>query len=152
MNTTLRGSLSRFICVFFLLCAPASAQILKIRVINVKNGQPLPKQVVLVNFLYDHRENAPSNVESNLHLSTGADGIVSFPLPDRAPEHLGIQVKLTLDSWRCGCYVLAATPDVLSKGLLSSPSGATVPQPGEIVFTARPPTFFERIFDPLLRD
>lgn len=158
MNKIFRGSLSRLLCVFFLLCIPASAQGLKVRVINATNGQPLAQQGVLVNLIYEKKENAPSNIEWSLHLTTGADGTVSFPIPVPAPEHLWIQVKLTLDKWRCACYALAVTQDVLRKGLvpegsLKTPSSAAArAQRGEILFTARPPTFFERVFEPILRE
>jgi hypothetical protein len=134
----------------------ARAQNIKIRAINAEDGKPLAKQDVTVNLIYEKKENAPPNIEWTLHLSAGADGTVSLPLPAPAPDRLWVQVDSIPQHWRCACYVLANTQDVISKGLTllgnwkMTPSVDAHPRPGQIVFSARPPTFFERLLDPFM--
>jgi hypothetical protein len=128
---------------------------MRIRVVNSNNGQPLPKQSVSVNLLYDKGQKAPAKNEANLLLETDANGEAQFSLPEPAPAHLGAQVRLTSEHWHCGCMALAATEDVIQKGMLGSESTASSKsarlEPGVILFFARPFTFLERLLYPLMK-
>jgi hypothetical protein len=146
-------------CVLFL--CPSYACVghsVKIRIVSAKDGQPLKNQAVSVSFLYDKTQKTPPNLDPVLHLQTDVNGEASFLLPEPAPAHLGAVVHLTSENWRCGCMALADTQEVIRNGItLTETSQKPVAsthiqaQPGEIVFTARPLTFFERILQPLVR-
>jgi hypothetical protein len=147
-------------CVLFLCpCYACYGHSVKIRIVSEKDGQPLKNQAVSVSFLYDKTEKTPPNLDPILHLQTDVNGEASFSLPEPAPAHLGAVVHLTSENWRCGCMALTDTQEVIRNGITvpqTSQKAAAAPhpvqaQPGEIVFTARPLTFFERILQPLLR-
>ena len=148
---------SRFFVLFLTLwLGPmCSAQVIRIRVINSNNGQPLPKQSVSVNLLYDKGEKPPAKYEANLLLETDADGKAQFRLPEPVPAHLGVQVRLTSEHWHCGCMALATTQDVIQKGMSDSESTTSIKnaraEPGIILFLARPFTLLERLLYPLMK-
>ena len=144
--------------VLLLLSPLCSAQVIRIRVINSSNGQPLAKQSVSINLLYDKGEKAPARYEANLRLETDANGEARFLLPEPVPVHLAAQVRLTSEHWHCGCLALAATQDVIQKGIVQTlgpeSSGSATnekAEPGVILFFARPLTFLERLLYPLLK-
>jgi hypothetical protein len=133
-------------------------QAIKIRIINGKNGHPLPKQPVSVSLLYEQSETKPEKYDAIQHLDTDANGVAQFSLPEPAPAHLGVVVRLTSEHWHCGCDApaLVVTKELIQKGIvkgreLSSPAKSVTAAPGEIVFVARPFTFFEALFYPLLK-
>ena len=131
------------------------AQELKVRVINGKDGQPLPKQAVTVQFLND----TPVTASSPLRLETDPNGEVRFGIPKPLPEHLNVRVALTSEYWHCGCWVMADTSKVVQEGItqpaLSKGAKANdVPakaEPGEILIIARPFTFGERLLYPFVK-
>jgi hypothetical protein len=145
-------------CVFFLLSIPASAQGVKISTANADNWKPLSNEAVLVVFFYEKTKIRPGNPKNALHLTTDANGETSFALPDPAPAHLSVELHLATKNWRCACYVLTNTQEVLNKGLIRGVNSRAFPQvdleprPGTILFTARPPTFFEWLLGPLMRE
>jgi hypothetical protein len=145
-------------CVLVLCpCYACYGHSVKIRIVSAKDGQPLRNQAVSVSYLYDKTEKAPPNSDAILHLQTDANGEAAFSLPEPAPAHLWAVVHLTSENWRCGCLALADTQEVIRNGLTlthtsqKAESTHLQTQPGEIVFTARPLTFLERILQPLLR-
>ncbi len=103
-----------------------SAQIIRIRVVNSSNGPPLSKQSVSVNLLYDKGQKAPAKYETFLSLETDAKGEAQFGLPEPAPAHIWIQVRLTSEHWHCGCMALATTQDVIQKGMSYSESTTSI--------------------------
>src|SRR6202040_3406279 len=80
------------------------AQVVKIRIVSGKDGQPLKKQPVLVSFLYESKEKTPPDLRPTMQADTDANGEVSFHLPEPAPAHFGAQIRLTSENWRCACY------------------------------------------------
>jgi hypothetical protein len=129
-------------------------QVITIRVINAKNGHPLPKKHIMV-FLHDEKNEKGS---SHLQLETDAYGAARFTLPDPVPIHFSALVRLS-SHWRCGCLALVATQEVIQKGLAKGQgsTGATIPvatEPGEISFAARRRPFFDwlllTLFAPLM--
>jgi hypothetical protein len=148
-----------YLASFLLLSLGSScfAQAMKIRVINAADGSPLPKQQVSVALLYEGGEKTPANYEPVLTGETDANGEARFPIPEPAPAHLSAHVRLTSEHWRCGCMALAVTQDVLQKGIVESAanskkSAPIKPTPGEILFVARPESFFERLLGPLVKE
>ena len=131
------------------LCQGCFAQSIKVRVINGWDGRPLPKQGVSVQFFYEK----PPKVTPPQRLTTNANGEAQFSLPQWLPEHIDVQVALTSQYWHCACGVMADTEEVLTKGILqerrsSVPNAPLAPanrELGQIVFIARPFTFFERV-------
>jgi hypothetical protein len=115
------------------------AQELKVRVINGKDGQPLPKQAVTVQFVNE----TPVTASSPLRLETDANGEVRFGIPKPLPEHLHVRVALTSEYWHCGCCALR-------KGAKANDVPART-EPGEILIIARPFTFGERLLYPLVK-
>jgi hypothetical protein len=132
------------------------AQVVTIRVVNPKNSKPLQGRQISVSLLYEKGETVPERYDANLSLVTDADGEVRFALPNPAPRHMSAHVSLP-DIWGC-CGVLATTEEVIRVGIVA-PEGTvesgrksalpTKAVPGEVLFLARPPSFWERLFYPL---
>ena len=138
--------------------ADARAQVIRIRVINVNNGHPVPRQSVSVGLAYAKSEKAPAMYDANLRLETDANGEAQIRLPEPFPAHLVAQVRLTSEHWHCGCVALVATQDLIQKGIVQasgpeSTGSATnaKAEPGVILFLARPFTFLERLLYPLVK-
>jgi hypothetical protein len=126
-------------------------QVITIRVINGKNGGPLPKKHIVVTLLDEKNEKG----SSHLQLETDTHGEARFTLPDPIPTRLSAVVHLKSRSWRCGCWALVATQDVTQKGVVKGQNltKAAVPvkaDPGQIVFVARRLPFLEQLLDTLL--
>ena len=116
----------------------------------------MPNKIVSVSLLYEKRENRPRGYDSNLHLTTDVNGRAQFNLPTPIPARLWFVLSLEQKRWRCGCAFSApsTTEDLVRKGIvvgsnLTRSSAMKKTQPGELVFLARPATFFERLTDPL---
>jgi hypothetical protein len=146
--------------IFLLSVGPCCyAQAVTIRVINANDGGPLRYQQVSVSLLYDRGEAQPANYNGNLSLETDANGEANFVLPGPAPTHISAQVRLAPSHWRCGCVVLVATEELIRNGtsgtLPAADSGkSAVPVkavPGEILFVARPLSFWERLVYPFVK-
>ena len=62
---------------FLLLCAGpfCHGQAITIRIINGKNGQPVPKQHVSVSLLYRGSESKPAKHDAVQHLDTDGNGV-----------------------------------------------------------------------------
>jgi hypothetical protein len=146
-------------CFLLLWISPfCYGQAIRVRVINGKNGHPLPKQQVSVSLLYEGNETKPAKYDAIQHFDTDANGVAQFSLPEPAPAHLSVGVRLTSEHWHCGCAApaLVVTKELIQKGIvegweLSSPSKPVTAAPAEIVFVARPFTFFELLLYPLLK-
>ncbi len=144
-----------------LLLWPAHArceQVVRIRIISAKDGRPLKNQPISVSLLYEKTEKVPPNLDPNLSLQTDANGEAQLRLPEPPPAHIGAQVRLTSDNWRCACSALVTTHDVIVKGFTvtattkkSETSHSLQAQPGEILFAARPLGFFERLLEPFVK-
>jgi len=146
--------------VFVVLFSVGScfAQVVVIRAVNGNNGQPLQGRQVSVSLLYGKGEPAPEKYEASLNLVTDANGEAHFALPSPAPAHISAQVRVP-ESWRCGCGVLATTEELIHTGVVAP--GATVGSgnpatgakivPGEILFSARPLSFWERLLYPFVK-
>ena len=59
--------------------------VIRIRVVNVKTGRPVPKQTVTVSMLYDKNEKTPAKYSATLRLETDANGEAQLGLPEPAP-------------------------------------------------------------------
>ena len=150
-----------FVYVLALLVGPfCFAQVVTVRVINAANGRPLQKQHVSVSLLYDGGQKPPPRSEAIVTLDTDANGEARFTLPQPAPLHMSALVRLTSEHWVCGCRVLAATADVIQMGIVDSVPGGKSKKaaaslkaaPGEILFVARPFSFFERLLYPFVKE
>lgn len=166
LERSVRSAVARwggFLClVFFFVFWPGIdcfGHTIKIRMVNIANGHPLPKQPISIGLIYDKNEKPPANYSAHFQLETDANGEAEFQLPDPAPAHVAAQAHLTFEHWHCGCAALENTQDLIQKGFTaglatgSTPPGASVKaQPGEILFVARPFTFFERLMYPLTKE
>jgi hypothetical protein len=143
-------------CLCLLWIGPVSfSQVITIRVINGKNGRPLPKKHIMVSL----RDENNGKGSSHMQLETDVRGEARFTLPDPVPARLSVVVFLKSRSWRCGCSALVATQEVIQKGLAKGQAftGAAIPvvtAPGEISFAAHRRPFFDwlllTLFAPLL--
>ena len=146
-------------CLVLLFCPLCFGQRIKVGVINARDARPLQNAHVSVSLLYEQGAKTPERYESILRAETDTDGRAGFSLPQPLPTHVSIQVKFDSEHWRCACVALLATQDVLQKGVRvdaerdekphSSDTGQA--KSGEILFYARPLTFFERILYPFVK-
>ncbi len=117
-------------------------QVIRMRVINAENGHPLPKQHISVSLLYEKNEKVPAKYDALLHLETDVDGEARFSLPEPAPAHLSATTSLTSEHWRCGCWALVVTQELIQNGIvegqkLTTPAMQLKAEPREILFVAR---------------
>jgi hypothetical protein len=135
------------------------AQAVTIRVVNADNGRPLRDQQVNVSLLYQGGEAVPEKYDAHLSFHTDANGEVRFVLPHPAPGHLSAQVELNPAHWHCACGSLASTEELVSNGIVSQmPPGRqgksavpTTATPAQILFFARPLSFWQRLLYPLAK-
>lgn len=150
-------------CLLLLCYGPfCLAQDVTVRVINAENGHPVQKQAISVSFLYDKKydKEIPAKYDLVLNLETDVNGEAHFKLPEPPPVHFSAQVRMDWSRWKCGCGILGSTDDLVQKGIVgpvattdSKNSAALVKAvPGEILFVARPLSFFERLLGPLLKE
>lgn len=145
------ASLLRYLAFAALLCTGSGclAQAVTIRLVNVANQLPLPRQQVTVLLFYT-REDRPANYEEDLSFTTDASGEARFILPEPAPEHLFVEVPLPDSKWWCVCSSLSDTQEVMRTGTVELPRGedhgtALSAKPGEIVISARKLPFWKRL-------
>ncbi len=137
----------------------SAAQSFKVRVLDGSNGRPLQNQQVLISLLYDKSQAAPAVDDSSLHRTTDSVGEIEFRLPDVAPAHIWVSVRLTSPYWRCGCLAFVSTQDLLLKGVVEdraqskskSPDAQRQEIPGYILFVAHPYSLFWRLLYPLVK-
>jgi hypothetical protein len=126
------------------------AQSVKVLVVDDKNGRPLPRQAVSLQFFYER----PARVTPPLRATTDSKGEAQFSIPQPNPEHLDVRVALTSGHWHCACWLMSDIEPVLRNGvalkLQSKPPWANA-EPGLIVFHARPFTFVERLLYPIMK-
>jgi hypothetical protein len=124
------------------------AQEVIVRVVNVSNDQPLPNESVIVQFLRPQASSSP------MRLTTDAKGEAHFNIPDSQTEHIDVRVVLKSGRWDCNCWIMTDTKTVQQGILLFAPMknrNAPVPKPYEIVVSARPKGFLERLLWPLTK-
>jgi len=140
--------------VLFLLAPTVSclAQQVTVRVVDIKNGQPLKGEKVVIQFFAAHPSLSPTTVQ------TDVNGETHFVVPNPTPEYVDVHVFLKSEHWHCGCWVYARTNRVLQQGVVQSPATKmrqgiqeAAGKPGEIVIVARPLTFFEKLLYPLVK-
>lgn len=138
-----------------LLSSLCPAQELIVRVLNAKNRNPLAKQTVTVQYLYEK----PPSASSPVRLQTDNHGEARFPLPSSANVEVNVMVSLTSEHWNCGCWVMAESAKVLQYGVVGpTPSVNTKdaesfkPGPGEVVILASPFTRWQRLLYPLVKE
>jgi hypothetical protein len=134
-------------------------QVIRLGVINGKNGNPLAKQHVSIALEYREGEPKPAKCDRHLSLETDANGIIKVSLPEPAPAHFPAGARLTSEYWHCVCNTPPSviTKVILEEGIvvggdLRSPQAFVKAAPGEILFVARPFAFFERIFYPRYKE
>ncbi len=147
-----RAALSCF-AVLFCQTYAASAQMLRVRVVDARNGDAISKQSVWVQFY----ESPANRLFRQIQYETGRDGLVEFPVP--APQPSQIFVSLPLGSFRCSSVVQVAPADVVAHGATGqydcAPAKAAKDlkaKPGEIILFVRPFTLWQRLLAPLLRE
>jgi hypothetical protein len=142
--------------IFLVMLSPSClAQAVTIRVINANDGSPLQKQPVSVTLSYSKGEESPAS----LTYETDVNGEIHFALPKPAPERLSAQVRLTSEHWRCGCGVVVPTKTLVQEGVIGPLPGdqsersaaRIIAMPGEILFVARPLSFWERLLYPFVK-
>jgi hypothetical protein len=137
-----------------LLCPHSFGETVTVRVINEKNGHPLSKQPVVVQFLYEKGTKVSENNEAVLHLETDSSGEAKFSIPQVIPETLWVRANLTTEHWDCDCMLLTGTKEIIHKGWNGRRNhpGPHNAIPGHIVFTAHPFTLLERLLYPLVKE
>lgn len=135
------------------------AQTITIRIIDVSKGRSLQKQQVMIYPLYTGNDKTSIDTSESIQLETGTRGDAQFHVTEPMPNRLMVKVILSHGHWWCGSIEFADVQEVIQKGIVGLPPGpkpkktdVTVnPVPGEIIFLARPMTFFERLIHPLVK-
>jgi hypothetical protein len=152
---------SCLILVLLFWLGPACfAQTLRVRVLDCTSGHPLPKQQVALSLLNDRGERINPKNEPHLRYETDADGSARFKLPEPVPLRIEVDVSLTSQQWSCGCFALLNTRDVIRDGAVEAKACRgekrskvlPKPEPGEILFLALPPTWWQKLLWPLTKD
>jgi hypothetical protein len=136
------------------------AQSVTVRVIDIHNGRPLPKEKVSLALMYEKGQKTPAASGPNLSGETDASGEAHFRIAEPLPSHFSVMVHLTSEYLRCGCWVLGSTSDLLQKGIVGPPpsprqekSDATIKAaPGEVLVLTSPMPFLERLFYPIMKE
>jgi hypothetical protein len=147
-----RMHLMKAILIFCILVAGTAsfAQQVTVRLINDKNGRPLVKESVVVQFL------DPQSASSPTKLETDSSGEARFVLPSPAPERVNVRVVLKSGHWHCGCWVMEDTKTVVEQGVVESAAARKLADefgrnPSHIIVIARPLTFGERLLYPFVK-
>lgn len=155
------GPLTVFLpCALLLaLASGCLAQTITVRVVNADNGHPLRGQQVSIQSLYARMESAGPKHNPSPRFKTDSNGEVRYLLPTPAPEHLSIIVTLTSKQWRCACWMMVTTENMIRQGVVGpvpakskSAAARFKPLPGQLLIAARPPTLFERLFYPFVKE
>jgi hypothetical protein len=141
------------------LCPICFAQTITIRVINIRNGDPLQKQQVSISIGYDKGEEAPAKYDKIVNLETDIEGKAEYNLPEPPPRYVHFRVRLSSEYWHYAPVSTERTQELIQQGVVVStpqtkPRKSDFPikvKPGEIIFLARPFTFFERLFYPVTK-
>ena len=151
METTFR----HLVCVLLFALGPLCfGQAVTVRIITDKKV-PLQKEQVALSLLYEKGGKTPAKFDPILHSETDKEGEARFVLPDPAPAHLSVRVKLGSPYWHCGCGAFAETQEVIRDGIVDSaakPKAFSKAKPGEILFVVRPLSFFERLLYPVMKE
>jgi hypothetical protein len=118
-----------------------------VRLIDVKNGNPVKKAYVLVYGYSDYARGSP-NYTFHASIRTDKNGKAEFRIPETAPVYL----SLTASDWESHDSDTFRTADVQKSGVIT-PRAAFAratelnvsPLPGEIVFVFRRFTWWQRI-------
>ena len=86
-----------------------SAQTVRIRVVDVTNGSPIPKQQISVSGLYG----------KELILVTDANGEVQFELPKPSSAQFAVRADINYARWYCACLAFVTTAEVIQKGFMA---------------------------------
>lgn len=137
---------------------PASAPVVRVRVIDARNGKAYANLPVFIT-LYrrgleptDPRFGSADNIESDFKKTTNAKGEVSFVLPSPIPARISAEGG---GPYACG-DALFDTEKVLNSGVVGSDNCKGKlrkmrvkfeASPGEIIVFARPFSFWDGIFD-----
>jgi hypothetical protein len=137
------------------------AQLVTIRVIDVRNGHPVTNRQVSLSLLYAKDEKIPAKDGATLRGKTDSSGQAEFRLPEPRPPQVYAWADVTSsEHWWCVCSVLVETQDLIQKGYVALQPGpwankkpsSTKAVPAEIIFLARPWNLLERILAPLERE
>jgi hypothetical protein len=108
--------------------------------------------------LYEKNEAVPVKHDQITRV-TDTKGKVQIILPDPAPKYLSFSLQINWARWRCSSSDVVLTQDLIQQGIVGrippKRSKDDVPikaTPGEIVFPARPLSFFERLFYPVMKE
>lgn len=147
----------RYFTLLLLSCfgTACSGQTIKVRLISVANGAPIPNQELLLLPLQEKLKSTGKNFQ----LATASNGEAQFDLPDPAPPRYEVRAYLNGSRWFCNCVVLVSTEEVLQKGfVVPAPSDQPThtnppsPKPGEILLIARPTPWWVRVLYPLIKE
>lgn len=149
------------ITYLFMLCVtPLSfAQTITIRAVDVTSGHSLKQYRATIWLLYTKQDASSTKQVPELEIQSDSSGIIRFSLPEQVPQRLFIRLILKEGHWRCGSVEFADSQELIQKGIVGlSPSPKSnktdvvvKAMPVEIVFLARPMTFFERLLYPLVK-
>ena len=137
----------RTVALVLLFSASCFAQSIRVRVVNDKNGRPLPNQAVYVQFVYQ----SPAIAAPKLHSDTDSNGEAEFSIPPliSVPKRLYVAVAIDSQHWRCDCTLVTDVESVIKNGVIQTREPKTsitqTKLPGLIVFHAHPFTLLDKI-------
>ena len=136
-------------CLFFLwLCSICSGQVLTVRLIDITNGHPLPKQQVTVSMGYEKGEKTPSNHPPITFLETDDEGKAQLRFSTPQPSYLYLFITFIVGYWPVDLRLTLKPEEVFQKGFVKKPGPKLnddkipdmVPKavPGEVIILFRP--------------
>ena len=138
--------------------AAVFGQQIAVRAVSVTNGLPVSGLRVVVS-LADQETLARDGPPRVVELKTNDQGQAITTLPEPLPQEVFVRVEVPERKWICGCFGSGSVGRLLKEGFVSprpggtsrKAGGVTMARPGEMIFLMRPPTFWERVFYPILK-
>jgi len=154
-----RKRLLPLLCLSFLWFGfTCYGQVITVRVIDIRNGHPLEKQRISINWAYQKGEPRPAKYDKVTTLETDIEGMVQISLPEPPPGYLQLGLQMTLEHWHCVPELLMSTQEVIQHGKvgrippeIKESDFPVKAKPGEIVYPARPYTFMQRLLNPIMK-
>ncbi len=134
------------------------AQVITVRVIDIRNGHPLEKLQVSISLFYEKGQPKPAKYDKIIKLETDMEGKAQINLPEPPPGYLSFGITMSSEHWHYAPITTVKTEQLIQQGIVvdvpAERKKSDFPvkaKPGEIIFPARPHSFFHRLVNPIMK-